>query len=95
VSEMDLVVLNKGPNTLVFELRGEGHTFCNSLREALLQDPAVTFAAYRIDHPLVSSPVFVVKTDGSKTPEDALREAAARIVALTKVFEEKALRALK
>jgi len=92
---MEVVVLNKSSDTLVFELRGEGHTFCNALRESLLQDPAVTFAAYRVDHPLTSSPVFTVKTDGSKSPEEALREAAVRVAELAKEFEEEALKALK
>lgn len=84
------MVISRSPSTLVFELRGEGHTFCNVLREALLQDPAVDFAAYRIDHPLTSNPVFMVRTKDSKTPEEALRQAAARIAELAKEFEEKA-----
>ncbi len=91
---MEIVVLSRASNTLVFELKGEGHTFCNALREALLRDPAVVFAAYRVDHPLISSPVFTVKTDGSKSPEDALREAAMRVIEFAKEFEEKALKAL-
>jgi len=86
---MDVVVINRNSNTLVFELRGEGHTFCNVLREVLLQDPAVDFAAYRIDHPLTSSPVFTVRTRGSKAPDEALKEAASKIVNLARGFEEK------
>ncbi len=87
---MELNVLSKDDRTLVFELKGEGHTFCNVLREALLKDKNVVFAAYRIDHPLISSPVFTVSTDGSKSPEEALREAVNRILTFTEEFEEAA-----
>ncbi|MCX8204282.1 MAG: DNA-directed RNA polymerase subunit L [Candidatus Nezhaarchaeota archaeon] len=92
---MEIAVLNRGLNTLVFEVRNEGHTFCNVLKEALLQDPAVAFAAYRIDHPLISNPVFIVRTDGTESPEEALRKAAAKVVELTRIFEREALEKLK
>ncbi|PCN49990.1 DNA-directed RNA polymerase subunit L [Candidatus Geothermarchaeota archaeon ex4572_27] len=84
---MEVVVRSRDDRTLVFEVKGEGHTLCNALREALLMDRSVVFAAYRIDHPLISNPVFTVRTDGSKRPEEALVEAADRIIAFTREFE--------
>lgn len=84
---MQLVVLKRGENELVFEVRGETHTFCNALRQALVEDKAVTFAAYKISHPLTSIPLFRVKTDGSKTPEEALTEAAKKLTALSQNFK--------
>lgn len=92
---MEIVVVSSSLDTLIFEIRGEGHAFCNALREALLQDPAVTFAAYRIDHPLTSNPLFIVRTDGSESPKAALKKAAAKIIELTRIFEKEALEKLK
>ncbi len=92
---MEIIVRSKDEKTLVFEVRGEGHTLCNALREALLSDKSVVFAAYRIDHPLISNPIFTVKTDGSKRPEEALIEAADRIISFTKEFEELFRRSLQ
>lgn len=92
---MEIVVVRKDSNTLVFEVRGEGHTFCNALREALLQDPAVTFAAYRIDHPLISNPTFIVRTDGLESPMEALKRAAARVAELARTFEREVTEKLR
>ncbi|MEM4699358.1 MAG: DNA-directed RNA polymerase subunit L [Candidatus Nezhaarchaeales archaeon] len=91
---MEIVIVSSGPNTLVLEIRGEGHTFCNALRETLLQDSAVTFAAYRIDHPLISNPLFIVRTDGSESPKDALRKAATKLIELTGALEREVLEKL-
>jgi len=84
---MKIRVLERGERSLKIEIVGEGHTFCNLLRDFLLKDPDVEFAAYRIDHPLVSNPVFYVRTkDGD--PEKALKKAAEDIINALENFKK-------
>jgi len=80
------------------EIIGEGHTFCNLLEKALLEDPAVDVGGYSLQHPLVSNPVVHVrmkeKRKPEKRPETALKEAAEKIRHRSKEFRvsfEKAL----
>jgi len=64
-----------------FRIIGEDHTLCNVLREALLKNEKVKVAAYRIDHPLLDRkrPMFIINTDGTISPKDALLEAIKNI----------------
>ena len=64
---------------LVFEMKGEGHTLCNLLREELWNDKSVTVSAYHIAHPLVGVPKFIIETDAKKEPKKALFDAIARL----------------
>jgi len=77
---------------------GEGHTFCNLLEKALLEDPTVEVGGYSLQHPLVSNPIVHVrmkeKRKPEKRPETALKEAAEKVRHLSKEFRvsfEKAL----
>ena len=76
---MKVKVLKYEQNIIEFIIEGETDTFCNALREELLNDKGVTFAAYIIDHPLIGHPRFLVRTDGSKGAKEALIEASQRI----------------
>jgi len=75
--------LKKTTDEMRIEIAGEGHTFCNLLQKALLEDETVEVGGYRIEHPLVSNPVVYVvmkkKRKPEKRPETALKEAAERI----------------
>jgi len=80
------------------EIIGEGHTFCNLLEKALLEDPMVEVGGYSLQHPLVSNPVVHVrmkeKRKPEKRPETALKEAAEKARRLSNEFQvsfEKAL----
>lgn len=77
---MQLTVLERGPNKIVIEVDGEGHTLCNLLEAVLLEDDDVEIASYNISHPLVSKPIITVKTRGNKSPEAALKEAVKKIL---------------
>ncbi len=63
---MELVILNETKDSLEFELRGENHTLCNALREALWMIDDTLLASYRIQHPLIGNPHFIVKTKSGK-----------------------------
>lgn len=91
---MKIRILEKDERSMRFEIIGEGHTFCNLLRDFLLKNSDVEFAAYRIDHPLVSNPIFYLRTKQSK-PEDALKKAAEEIINTLELFKQKFTEALK
>ncbi len=58
---MEIKVLRERIDEIEFEIKGEDHTLCNPLRKVLDKNEKVEFATYRIEHPLLSSPVFYVK----------------------------------
>lgn len=71
---MEFTVLEESKNELVFQLKGETHTFCNVLKEELYTVKGVKVATYRIDHPLIGIPTFMLGTSGVE-PRKALKEA--------------------
>ena len=75
---MEINVISKTKKKLVFELKGEDHTFCNLLRDELWNVKGVVTSGYNIKHPLVGIPRFIVETE-SGTPQEAL-EAAAKAI---------------
>jgi DNA-directed RNA polymerase subunit L len=72
-------VLKKTKNELKFEIEGEGHTFCNLLQHALLEDKSVEMAGYDVPHPLVGIPIFQVRIREGRSPERAILKAVERI----------------
>lgn len=92
---MKIKILEINDKELEFELEGEGHTLCNLLRKVLLEDEDVTFAGYRIEHPLISKPRMYIRTNGKKDPLDAAIEAAKKIKEMAEGFREAFLRSLK
>jgi len=77
--DMKIRLLRKESNELRIEIDGEGHTFCNMLQKTLLEDEAVELAGYDIPHPLLTKSVIYVRTNGTRKPETALREAAKKL----------------
>ena len=72
---MDVKVLKKSENYLELEVQGEEHTLGNLMAGMLQGVKGVTFASYYKPHPLIDKIVIKVMTDGSLTPEDALKQA--------------------
>ncbi len=85
---MKLKVVRKTEDQLELEVEGEDHSLCNAIRKSLLEDKHVTYASYRIEHPLISHPVISVRTDGKETPEEALKESVKRIGEMASEFRE-------
>ncbi|CAD6965013.1 unnamed protein product, partial [Tilletia laevis] len=48
---------------------------------AVLNQPSVLFAGYKVPHPLEPRTLVRIQTDGSKTPIQALRDACQALVA--------------
>ena len=53
---MEITILEEGKNRIIFQLKGETHTFCNIIKQELLNVKGVTIATYKIDHPLIGVP---------------------------------------
>jgi len=88
---MEIKILKKEPKELRVEVRGEGHTFCNIIQEALLREKSVEFAGYNLPHPLVSHPIIYIRTKGRTTAmrvfEKALKDLEKRIVEFEQDFK--------
>ncbi|KAE8258661.1 hypothetical protein A4X13_0g1535 [Tilletia indica] len=69
------------PNTVVVVLNKEDHTLGNMIRHAVLNQPSVLFAGYKVPHPLEPRTLVRIQTDGTKTPIQALRDACQTLVA--------------
>jgi len=96
---MDIKILKKTPDEIRIEVMGEGHTLCNLLQKALLEDETVETGGYSLQHPLVSNPVVYVrmkeKRKPEKRPETALKEAAERVRQRGREFKVSFEKALK
>lgn len=71
---MEFKVIEESKDQLAFTLKGETHTFSNALKQELQAIKGVTVATYKIDHPLVGIPEFLVETTGIEARK-ALKEA--------------------
>jgi DNA-directed RNA polymerase subunit L len=81
---MELKIVEDSKNKLVFEIKGVSHGFCMMLKEQLLGDDHVKVATYRVEHPLVNIPRFLVETDGAE-PRSVVLSAIKKL----KTFAEK------
>ncbi len=75
----EVKLLRLSDKTIEIELIGEDHTMANLIAKYAIKTPGVTYASYTISHPLVSNPVIVITTDGSKKPIDVLEEVLKKI----------------
>lgn len=91
---MEIKVLENTKKKLKFEIVGEDHTLPNLITKTLLEDPSVKHSTYTIEHPLVSNPIIIIVTDGSKTPKQALLDAISKIKSRIGEFREEFKRAL-
>eukprot|EP00884_Botryococcus_braunii_P000276 jgi/Botrbrau1/10249/Bobra.0140s0006.1 len=79
-------------NAATFTIQREDHTLGNLIRMQLHRDKEVTFAGYRIPHPLEYRMLVKVQTRGVKEPKDvmitALADLADEIADLRQKFQE-------
>lgn len=71
---MEFNVIEEDKSRLLFELKGETHTLCNALKHELMTVKGVIVATYRVDHPLIGVPRFLIETKGIE-PRKAIKEA--------------------
>jgi len=68
------------PSASLFTFNKEDHTLGNMLRSRLLQSNHITFAGYKVPHPLFSKFELRVQTDGEITPRAAVVQACRDLV---------------
>lgn len=75
---MELEIIKSEKDYVEIALKGEEYGLANMLKELLLEDSKVEFAAYRMDHPVVASPVLAVRvSEGS--PLSAIKSAVKKL----------------
>jgi DNA-directed RNA polymerase subunit L len=77
--DMKLIVKKTEPNYIELEIEGEEHSLPNALREILVEDNEVEFAAYRIPHPQIGKPTLYVRTKGKRQPLDLIGNALKKL----------------
>lgn len=85
---MEIKVIESKKNKLIFELKGADHTVCNILKTELWNDEHIKVSTYSIKHPLISSPQFIVETDGDVTPKAAINSAVNRLKKTSEKFRK-------
>ena len=91
---MKINFLTNKKNELEFVLVGERHTFPNLLKSRLLKNSDVSFAAYKLEHPMDNESKFVLKTE-KKDAKTVLLNACKEIEAEAKEFQQKVKKAIK
>ncbi len=91
---MDIKITEKTDNTLKAKITGASHQSLNLLQSELLKDKDVTFAAYRIDHPLMEEFSLIVKTH-SKDVSKIISSANNSTIKKLKDFKKELLAAIK
>jgi len=84
---MELNILENTKNRLKFEIKGEGHSFCNALKSELWKGDNIEITGYHIEHSLISEPVFVVQTSKGD-PKKVVLDAAERLQKRNKTLKE-------
>ncbi|MCX8196959.1 MAG: DNA-directed RNA polymerase subunit L [Candidatus Micrarchaeota archaeon] len=93
---MEIKIAKKEKDYIEIELHGEDVDigFPNAIKEILLEDENVEFAACRHDHPLIAPPVLMVRVkEGS--PVSALKSAIKKLRKQAVEFKELAKSAKK
>ena len=72
---MEIKIINEAKDEIEFEL--DSLTIAELLKEYLNEDSAVTFAAWKREHP-TKNPILKVQTKG-KTAKKAINDAVAKI----------------
>lgn len=84
---MEIEVLKNEKDYIEVALKDSDYGLANMLKEILLEDKDVEFAAARLDHPVAASPVLMVRTS-SGTPLSALRSAVKRLRKMATEFKD-------
>lgn len=83
---MNIKILKKTEDELHLEFEGESHTLLNLLRTELLEDDRVLLATYDAKFPMMTNPIFRLKTR-DMDPVVLLNEVASRIAGICEEFE--------
>lgn len=84
---MNVKAIAQEDNYIELELEGQEQGFANALRELLMADKNVVFAAVRQAHPQVASPCIMVRTK-SGSPLSAIKDASKKLRKIAGEFKE-------
>jgi len=65
--QVEVVKEEKDELRLKFDIRDQG--FLNLVKEAVWKQPGIDMAGFKVEHPEVGSPEFVIKTKGKKAKD--------------------------
>lgn len=82
---MELKFIEDTKYRIVFDIKGTGHTFVNSLKKELWSDNDIKVSAYNVEHPLIGIPRMIVETK-SKEAKKAVLDAVERLKKHNKTF---------
>lgn len=88
---MEVKILVNEKNTLEIELVGGDSSLAQLLAEKLNQEKDVEFAAYKMEHPIISSPKLIVRTkksDPSKLVLEKLNDIKKEVAEFKESFLE-------
>ena len=85
---MKVNVLKRTGNELKIEVEGEGHSLLNLLQKTLLEDDSIEMAGYHVPHPLFDRGILYVHTKEKQNPEEVVKEAAKKVLGLSKDFQK-------
>jgi DNA-directed RNA polymerase subunit L len=92
---MKVNILKTTDNELKIEVEGEGHSLLNLLQKTLLEDDSIEMAGYHVPHPLFDRGILYVHTKEKQNPEDVIKEAAKKVLDLSKDFQKSFKKASK
>lgn len=84
---MKINFLAKEAHYVEIEIVGEEHSLPNALRELILQEDDVEFAAYKMPHPQIANPILIVRTK-SKNALAVVKAAAKELAKEAKELRE-------
>ena len=92
---MKVKVLKRTDNELKIEVEGEGHSLLNVLQKMLLEDDSIEMAGYDVPHPLFDRGILYIHTKEQQKPEAVVKEAAKKVLDLSKEFQKSFKKASK
>ncbi|MEM2909372.1 MAG: DNA-directed RNA polymerase subunit L [Candidatus Bilamarchaeaceae archaeon] len=92
---MDIKFLKKEKNMLEVEIGDVDTSLLGLLVEKLNKSSGVEFAAYKMEHPLISTPRLIIKTKGNTSALEVAADALDEIKKETQEFKKKFSEMLK
>lgn len=84
---MELEILKSEKNYVEILVKGDDYGIANAVKEMLLEDKDIEFAAYRVDHPQVGKPVLMVRTKEGN-PISAIKYTLKKLKKLSSDFKD-------
>jgi DNA-directed RNA polymerase subunit L len=75
---MELEIIKSEKNYVEIQVIGDDYGIAASVKEMLLEDKDIEFAAYRMDHPQIGKPVLMVRTKEGN-PVSAIKYAVKKL----------------